>query len=194
MKKRLAEEVYLGLRQEIFNAQYDPNQLIVEADVAAKYGVSRATAREALHRLCSEGHLTSYPRSGYMVKMLSPLEQQQIKRMRLALESLVVEILCAEATDDQIEELYVITEAKGGGDVKFATLNTKFHLGMAELTNDKYLISALTNLLGALSRVDVLISPERYQNWQRYHRNILDSLLARDVEGAKKWLASDLEQ
>ena len=71
---RLSDKVYNELKSDdIFLAKYKPNVLIVESDIASKYGVSKVTVGEALHRLCGEGHLTSYPRSGYMVTVLTPL-------------------------------------------------------------------------------------------------------------------------
>lgn len=194
MKERLSEKVYQSLREDIFNARYSPNELIVERDVALRYGVSKVTASEALHRLCSEGHLTSHPRSGYTVTLLSPTDLEQIKRMRIALESLVIDILCAEATDYDVRSLYKLVESEYDDKVKFASINACFHLGMAHLTRDKYLISTLTSLIGAISRVETIISLSYYDEWQEYHRRIVDSILARDAEEAKRQLLLDLNQ
>jgi len=194
MKETLADSVYESLKEDIFNTRYDPNQLIVERDIAAKYGASKATASQALHRLCSEGHLTSHPRSGYTVTMLSPRDLVQIRRMRLALESLVIDVLCAEATDEQIRALYDLVGAERGDSAKYAPANAAFHLGMARLTGDKYLVSALTNLIGALSRVEVVMSPRLQDKWHEHHRQILDALLVRDAAEAKERLRDDLNQ
>lgn len=194
MKEKLADSVYSSLKDDIFNTRYDPNQLIVERDIAAKYGVSKATASQALHRLCSEGHLTSHPRSGYTVTMLSPRDLVQIRRMRLALETLVVDIVCAEATDEQIRGLYDLVGGEHGGSARYAAANALFHLGLANLTGDKYIVSALTNLIGALSRVEVVMSPRYQDKWHEHHRRILDALLARDAAEAKERLCADLNQ
>ena len=58
---KLTDSTYRKLRDEIFDAKYKPNELITERQIAEKYGVSKLTAGEVLHRLCAEGHLTSYP-------------------------------------------------------------------------------------------------------------------------------------
>lgn len=194
MKERLADRVYKSLRDELFSARYEPNQLIVERDVAAKYGVSEATASEALHRLCSEGHLTSHPRSGYTVTLLTPQDVQRINRMRLALESLVIDILCAEKTDEELRTLHSLIDTSAGEQIKFAEANFRFHLGMASLTGDKYLVSTLTNLIGALSRVEIVMSLRYSEKWHEHHRRVVDCLLARDAEGAKRELRADLTQ
>ncbi len=197
MKERVSERVYRLLREDIFEARHDPNELIVERDVAAKYGVSKVTASEALHRLCCEGHLTSHPRSGYTVTLLSPAEIDQIKRLRLVLESLVIDILCAEAKDEDIKGLYGAIQVENNGDVKFASVNSKFHLKMARLTGDQYLLSTLENLLGALSRLETIISlnyRDKWSEWHEHHRRILDAVLARNAEEAKKRLRDDLDQ
>ena len=80
--------------------------MITEREICERYGVSRVTAGEALHRLCHEGHLTAYPRTGYMVTALSPADMARLKRLRLALETLVVRVLCEECGEEGLRSLY----------------------------------------------------------------------------------------
>ena len=51
---KLTDSTYRKLRDEIFDAKYKPNELITERQIAEKYGVSKLTACEVLHRLCAE--------------------------------------------------------------------------------------------------------------------------------------------
>lgn len=191
---KLIDSVYRQLKADIFEAKYKPNELITERQIAEKYGISKVTAGEALHRLCAEGHLTSYPRSGYMVTTLTPREMEQLKRMRIAVESLIVDILCTEAPEDAVRSLYgEITERFDEGD-NASLSNSRFHMSMARLTGDKYAISLMESLLGSASRVEQYVIPEKRAVWQDYHRSIVDALVARDAAAAKERLIEDINQ
>ena len=189
---RLTDTVYRKLREEIFNAKYKPNVLITERQIAEKYGVSKLTAGEVLHRLCSEGHLTSYPRSGYMVTTLTPTEVLQLGRIRFALESLVLETLCSGVSDDEIRGLrrYIIENPETNSNSTAS--NNRFHMAMALLTSDHFLVSMLQDVLGSLSRVEQVIPIERKHNWQDYHEEILNALLARNLDKAIEYLEKDI--
>ena len=150
---KLTDSTYRKLRDEIFDAKYKPNELITERQIAEKYGVSKLTAGEVLHRLCAEGHLTSYPRSGYMVTTLTPTERLQLSRIREALESIVLETLCQEASDDELRSLrrYIVMHPESDGNPTAS--NNRFHMAMAQMTNNRFLVSMLHDILGAQSRL-----------------------------------------
>ena len=191
---QLIDQVYDELKERIFQAKYKPNQLITEREICEQFQVSKVTAGEALHRLCHEGHLIAYPRSGYMVRTLTPREMIQIKRMRVALESLVMEVLCQEGDDGEIRELYqlIIDDPEKAENASAA--NRRFHMGMAERTHDPYLISAMQNLLGAASRVEQYVGQDNQLSWQDCHRDIVDALVARDEKRAREKLMMDIHQ
>ena len=191
---KLTESTYLALRDDIFNAHYKPNELITERRIAEKYGVSKLTAGEVLHRLCFEGHLTSYPRSGYMVTMLTPKEIGQIERIRFAMESLVLETICESVSDEDIQGLYRYIVDAPEKDEHFTATNTKFHLALAQLSQDRFLIKHVQDLLGSLSRVEQSISDINKKTWQDEHVAILEALSRRDLEAAKRHLEVDLDQ
>ena len=191
---KLTESTYLALRDDIFNARYKPNELITERQIAEKYGVSKLTAGEVLHRLCFEGHLTSYPRSGYMVTMLTPKEIGQIERIRFAMESLVLETICESVSDEDIQGMYRYIVDAPEKDEHFTATNTKFHLALAQLSQDRFLIKHMQDLLGSLSRVEQSISDINRKTWQDEHVAILEALSRRDLEAAKQHLKVDLDQ
>ena len=191
---KLTESTYLALRDDIFNARYKPNELITERRIAEKYGVSKLTAGEVLHRLCFEGHLTSYPRSGYMVTTLTPKEIGQIERIRFAMESLVLETICESVSDEDIQGMYRYIVDAPEKDEHFTATNTKFHLALAQLSQDRFLIKHMQDLLGSLSRVEQSISDINRKTWQDEHVAILEALSRRDLEAAKRHLEVDLDQ
>jgi DNA-binding GntR family transcriptional regulator len=62
----------------------------LEADLAAKFKVSRSPVREALQALESEGTLFAVPYTGAQVTPLSPAELSNIAEIRLALIALAL--------------------------------------------------------------------------------------------------------
>jgi len=191
---KLTDSVYSQIKEDVFLAKYKPNELITERQIAEKYGVSKLTAGEALHRLCADGHLTSYPRSGYMVTKLSPAEMGQLKRLRQAVESLVIEVVSAEASDADIRALYADISDDSQGDENGGARNARFHMALANLTNDKFIIETMETLIGSISRVEHYVAPEQRATWQDYHKQIIDALLARNTAAAKADIIKDISQ
>ena len=191
---KLTDTIYEQLREEIFSAKYKPNELITERQIADKYGTSKLTAGEVLQRLCSAGHLTSYPRSGYMVTVLTPLEIKQLTRIRRVTEGLAIEIICAETSDDEINGLLELINESPSNEQGIAAQNRSFHMGLAYLTHDRFLISSLLEILGSLSRVEQNLSVLTVNTWQNEHKNIVNALISRDCEKAKAALLRDLDQ
>lgn len=191
---KLTDKVYQQMKQDVFQAKYKPNELITERQIAEKYGVSKMTASEVLHRLCTEGHLTSYPRSGYMVTNITLKEMDQLKRLRVTLESLVIDIICEEAAKDDIRTLYNdIVESFSEND-NASNISSNFHMDMAKLTNDRFIINILESILGSALRIEQHISHTSIEHWQDYHKNIVDALMKRDAVTAKKYLIDDINQ
>ena len=188
------DEVYESLKERVFQAEFKPNEMITEREICERYGVSRVTAGEALHRLCHEGHLTAYPRTGYMVTALSPADMARLKRLRLALETLVVRVLCGECGEEGLRSLYGLIADDPASVESPSAANRRFHMGLARLTGDPYLIDALEGVLGAASRVEQYVSPDKQSTWQDCHKGIVDALCARDAALAVRRLTEDLNQ
>ena len=188
------DEVYESLKERVFQAEFKPNEMITEREICERYGVSHVTAGEALHRLCHEGHLTAYPRTGYMVTALTPADMARLKRLRMVLETLVVRVLCQECAEEQLQGLYQLIADDPSEVERPSAANRRFHTGLARLTGDLYLINAVENVLGAASRVEQCVSPEKQSTWQDCHKGIVDALCARDAELAVARLTEDLNQ
>ena len=69
--KPLREQVLDALRDAIIQGEFKPGQPLVETELAAQLGVSRAPIREALQVLNSEGLLETIPYHGTTVRRLT---------------------------------------------------------------------------------------------------------------------------
>jgi DNA-binding GntR family transcriptional regulator len=84
----LRDQVLEAVRQGILDFKLRPGQRLIERELMEQLGVSRATVREVIARLASEGLVTIIPQRGAIVTILSVEEAADIYEMRVALEAL----------------------------------------------------------------------------------------------------------
>ena len=102
----LHQQIYTLLKQEILHHQLQPGERIVDAQVAARLGVSRTPAREAIRKLELEGLVTMIPRRGAEVAEITEKNMRDVLEVRRALEELAVKIACEKMTDEEIIEFW----------------------------------------------------------------------------------------
>ncbi|MDN5843912.1 MAG: GntR family transcriptional regulator [Alcaligenaceae bacterium] len=69
-----ADTVFHGIVQALAQQRFVPGQRLVEVDLAAQFGVSRASVREALQRLAAEGLVELFRNKGAAIRTLSAQE------------------------------------------------------------------------------------------------------------------------
>ena len=108
-KKSLSvrERTVDDLRNAIFRFELHPGQRLVEREFVELLGISRATFREAIRDLASEGLVTVIPQKGAHVTTPTIEEAEELYEIRAVLESLVVSRFVELASDDEIEQLVV---------------------------------------------------------------------------------------
>ena len=74
----IRERIAVTLRQAILSGELVPGDRVVEADVAANLGTSRAPVREALRELVNEGFLESLPYRTTRVSALTTTELSEV--------------------------------------------------------------------------------------------------------------------
>jgi DNA-binding GntR family transcriptional regulator len=184
MRVTIARQIYDDLREDITAGKLQPGHMLGEQTLADRYGSSKMPVREALHQLCQEGYLVSYPRRGYVVSNITEEDFFEVQQMRLALE-----ILALRDILDQYRE---------GDDAKaqvalLHSINTNFHLGLARLAKNKRLYEALSHLVGEASRAGYRFYSLAKLKERHFHERILEALLERDADKAKAVLREDLE-
>lgn len=198
-KQSMTERVLNELRNDIINWNYNENDMITEAEISQKFGVSKTPSREALNYLCMEGFLEKIPNKGYLVKGISVMELQSLFQYRGILEKACAEMAIQYATADELKFLQELTEehvkkAEGSTYQEYSEMNMDFHMSVAYLSRNRYLVSALENVLNNLRRVFV-------REWKssgakallEAHMELMEVLIKRDVEQAKQYVARELE-
>ena len=188
-----------ALRNDINNCVYKDGQFITEAEISQKFNVSKTPAREALNYLCQEGLLDKIPRKGYMVKQLSMTELQHLLEFRNILERASVEWVIRYASDSEIQSLDALAHSRldpTAADLpnRYNALNVQFHLSVAQLSRNTYLIDALQNVLNLLRR-DLIMDMRQTSLEQALcaHSMIVDAMKARDLDKALRITSDQIE-
>ena len=92
--ERLAEQIYLQLKQDMFDFRLMPGDRFSENEVAERMGVSRTPVREALFRLQRETFVDVLYRSGWQVKPFDFKYFEELYDVRTVLECAAVRKLC----------------------------------------------------------------------------------------------------
>lgn len=100
----------MALREAIRDLTFMPGQRLVERELVEAYGVSRATIREVLQTLASEGLVTSVPQRGAMVSRLSLADARDIYEIRETLECMLVRKFAERASRAQRLRLELAVE------------------------------------------------------------------------------------
>ena len=179
------EAILQQLRNDINNLHYN-DQFITEAEVSSRFQVSRTPAREALNILCQEGILEKIPRKGYLIRKLSLSELQELCQYRSILECGAVEYairFASKKIDLNDSNFYT----------HYNELNLEFHLSIARITNNSYLISAMENVFYRLRRDLVIDGRSNLENSLDMHIQLAAAMKKRDLEQARRITADQIE-
>src|SRR5438309_7944179 len=97
--------VYRQLRDAIVSGRFQPNERLVEADLAGLLGAGRTSIRAALVRLDQEGLVTREPNRGARVRLVSDKEALEIEEVRVILEQLIARHAAPRVTAADLRSL-----------------------------------------------------------------------------------------
>jgi DNA-binding GntR family transcriptional regulator len=143
------EYVYNVLRAEILSCERQPGQKLVMDRLSEELGTSPIPIRGALQRLQAEGLVTITPHTGAAVSSVPPDSIAEIFTLTAALESIVVRLLIAKISPNDLERLQAIVDemdvALTSADGQtWSSLDFDFHTAMAGLTGTLLLTDFVT--------------------------------------------------
>jgi DNA-binding GntR family transcriptional regulator len=158
MYRSLPETVTDRLRRAIINGELPAEERLVESDLAARLGVSRATVRQAIRQLEVERLVEIRPRRGAVVSRMSRADATAVCEARGLLEGFLARSACCRLDDDAFLELGALAAEMGtaleAGDVfRVVELDIAFHELIASRGQNRRvyeLWSVLNSQVGAL--------------------------------------------
>lgn len=190
---QLFDLVYRRLMAAIIDTSLGPGQRIVQADLAAMLGVSRAPVSHALQVLKHQGLLREAGRKGLEVAPIDPERVGNLYQVRAALEALAARRAAQRMADGLVppDEARTLVEAFEAGNrlsvehpmSRRVQADIDFHRTIYQLSGNGSIGEIMEPLWPHLQRAMVLVleaNQLRDQAW-REHRQLLDSILAGDV-------------
>jgi DNA-binding GntR family transcriptional regulator len=192
----LPEAVGRALRRRILNNELPAETRLVEANLAAEFGVSRGTIRDAMRSLQAEGLIAIVPRRYSVVTRMSPNDAEDVcfaryvledasfdrgfganrkelvRNLRLALEHMSV----AARTDDM--------DALVAGDTRFHELL----IGVSGRGRLKDLWSMLNSQMGAVMREEIERQGISLLDAVERHRSLFDAVSEGDLPRLRREL------
>jgi len=107
----LPSQIAVRIGHAIVEGEFQPGQKLREVDLARSFGVSRASVREALRLVESEGLVTILPQRGAQVTALTAEEVRDVFEIRANLMGLACRRLAAAATPETARRLEELLEA-----------------------------------------------------------------------------------
>jgi len=189
----LTERVYGRLRDEILTCELEPGRELSEAELAARFSVSKTPVREALATLRLEGFVRTYPRRGYQVVPVTFGDMHDLFDVRTILEAGAAELACSRITDAELDQLdhladVVYDRAEQPSLTRFIEANRDFHAAIARASGNERLHQLVMRQLAELERFLYLGARLRDVNTETIsdHHEIVRVLRQRDAAAARQ--------
>ncbi len=194
-----ADQVYMAVKQDIFDFRLLPGDSFTESQVAERMEVSRTPVREALFRLERDGYLQVHFRSGWSVKPFDFQQFENLYDLRLVLETAAIRKLC-EQTDpaglEQLEKVWLVTKKKRLADEMAVSINDEqFHMTLVSSANNPEIArvhSDVMERIRIIRRLD-FTQPHRIEKTYDEHAKILEAIAHHRADQAIMLLRAHIE-
>lgn len=196
-------ELWVGvadaLREAVLAGTIRAGASLVEADLAARFEVSRGPIRDALRELARQGLVIDLPRRGTVVSTLTFTDIQEVYEVREGLEIAAARLAVARAVDAEITALAArvrsleATWQRGAEYGESLAEDLAFHRDLVALSGNGRLIASYEQMLvqtqlNAITAAE--LNPRLRRGMKRSaHRDIVRALRSRDVESAVRAIA-----
>jgi DNA-binding GntR family transcriptional regulator len=181
------------LRDAIVSGRLQPNERLIETELARTLGVGRSAVRTALARLEQEGLVEHERNRGAKVRLIGKEEAVEIIEARAVLEGLAARRAADNASPDDVEDLRAILAKMRSlldrGDLLGASdQNAVLHGRLLEIAGHgtaARLISALKSQLVRFQYRTILL-PGRSDRSFAEHRAVVEAVAAGDGDSAEE--------
>lgn len=183
-----SDDVAQKLSDRIVQGEFAAGEKLRQDLIAHEYGVSQATAREALFHLTSQGLAVSQPRRGMCVTPIGAEDIDELRTMRCALEPLALHRSVPNLTQSQIAEVEALQIACDAAQTAQAweAANRQFHMAVISACRMPRMIAEIGKLQLLYARH---FNTHLTGRWRRRddvdHAAILAAIKDRDAERAR---------
>lgn len=181
--KNISDRAYIHIRETLLRSDVYVGQKILHQELGQKLEISHTPLREALFRLAAEGLLTHENYKGFSVPAITLDEAVDIYEIRELIEPYMAKKAAKVMTASLFAEFSEILEQykqhiSEPYSRRRILLDKKFHMKIADLSDNKTLSSALNLICDKLILKSPIsrISPERGREAIEEHTQLLKSL------------------
>src|SRR5450830_1859644 len=144
-------ELVRVIRDAIMNGDYAPNQRMIEADLSAMLGASRAVVRSALIELAADRLIDRMPNRGSRVRAVTVADAIEILEVRVGLEALCSAKAAELISDEEVVEFKqlradILSSVADGDLMEYSRLNQRLDLRIREVSRHAAASSILERL------------------------------------------------
>jgi DNA-binding GntR family transcriptional regulator len=187
------------LREAIVTGRLQPNERLIESDLAGSLGVSRSVVRAALVRLEHEGLVEHERHRGARVRLVEQSEAVEILEARAVLEGLAARLAARRRTPDDVLELQAILDKmqrlRDADDLLgVSDENAGLHRRLVQISGH----ATAARLIGALNSQMVrfqyrtILLPGRSERSASEHAAIVEAIVDGDGEAAEAAMRAHL--
>lgn len=184
------------LRRDILAGTLPPGSLLMQTELAARFGVSRIPVRDALQALAAERLVTVVPGKGARVIRLGPQELAEVYDLRILLECDLIHRAARRTTEAQrYEAAHVLARSDlEAGRPGWEAGDRAFHMSLyapAESPRQIALVHELRDT-AALHLAQYQVLAENTSRWLDDHHQIFNAWQAGQAASAAALLAAHL--
>ncbi|MES2534650.1 MAG: GntR family transcriptional regulator [Pseudomonadota bacterium] len=196
---KAAEKIRLAIEDGVSSGTLLPGDLINEAELSMRYGVSRTPVREALLQLQAQGMLTSLPRGGMVVAKMDVPQLLAMWELLAELEGLCARLACERMTPDEraaIASIHAKGEAivNSGDREAWRISNMALHETLYAGARNPYLHQEILHMrsrTGAYREHAFAAFGDIRSSWEQ-HSQVVDAIMRRDETAACRAMVSHL--
>jgi DNA-binding GntR family transcriptional regulator len=172
-------QIHDQLREMILSLDLGPGERLTERWLESRFAGSRTPIRAALARLEGE-ELVRRDGRNWVVAPIDLGELESLSEFREPLETTAVRLACSRASEADLAAIEEMLDAcqSGAPREEWHRVGTEFHVEIARLSGNPFIVKAIESVMARLSRarwLEVWTEPSREQAWAE-HRRILDSI------------------
>jgi len=194
--RQMWQTIARDIKEDIINGVYQPEERLMEADLALRYSVSKTPVREALRYLESVGFVEIIPHTMTIVKGMDERDVRNFSVVQGALEGLAARLSIQNLTRSDFDRMqgYVTLLEKYAEEsvarhaAQYEKVHFKFHASIWDLSGNDRLIELAKNNHEHLERFRSVFRrfPGRFRSIAYDHRRILEAIHEKDGEKAEK--------
>lgn len=186
---RQSDHAFEVLYRAIVRCEFLPGAMVPEAQLAERFGLTRASTRAAVDRLAVLGMLRPVRRQGYIVKPITLRDVNDLFQLRS-----IIEVAANRGAAGRVDEFSlrrldkVCSQYYYAGDreseSKFLQANSEFHLTVATATGNYRIVSALAQIFKEMERLlhIGLSFRDRSEEIYQEHQALIDALACPDAD------------